>query len=75
MTETLPLGAINIWAIVKVLALVLLAMYLVFAFVIVRQVKVMTQTLHLGFDSPAKLLSYLHFGFAVFVFIAALIIL
>jgi len=65
----------NTWVLIKVLALVLLGMYLVFAFVVTRQVKLMTSTLHLGFEVPAKTLSYFHLAFAAFVFLAALVIL
>ncbi|HUC94587.1 MAG TPA: DUF5657 family protein [Candidatus Saccharimonadales bacterium] len=65
----------NTWILLKALTLVLLATYLVFAFVVTRQVKLMTRTLHLGFESPAKILSYFHLVFAIFVFFAALIIL
>ena len=68
-------GSFNTWILIKALALVILGMYLVFAFVITRQVKLMTSTLHLGFDAPAKILSYFHLAFAVLVFLAALIIL
>lgn len=65
----------NGWLLIKALALVLLGMYIVFAFVVTRQVKLMTRTLHLGFEGPVKMLSYFHLAFAVFVFFAALIIL
>jgi Family of unknown function (DUF5657) len=65
----------NTWVLIKALALVLLGMYLVFAFVVTRQVKLMTKTLHLGFDTPAKFLAYFHLVFAFLVFFAALIIL
>ncbi|HTK03158.1 MAG TPA: DUF5657 family protein [Alphaproteobacteria bacterium] len=65
----------NVWILVKTLALVLLGMYLVFSLVVVRQVKMMTDTLQLGFETPAKFLAYFHLAFAVFVFIAALVIL
>lgn len=65
----------NTWILIKALALVLLGMYLVFAFVVTRQVKVMTDTLQLGFEATAKMLSYLHLAFAVLVFLSALIIL
>ncbi len=68
-------GGFNTWILIKALALVILGMYLVFAFVITRQVKLMISTLHLGFDAPVKILSYLHLAFAVLVFLAALIIL
>jgi hypothetical protein len=65
----------NTWILFKALALVILGAYLVFAFVIIRQVKLMVNTLHLGFEAPAKFLSYVHLVFALFVFFAALIIL
>lgn len=65
----------NEWILIKALALVVLGMYLLFAFVITRQVKIMTDTLHLGFEAPTKALSYFHLAFAVLVFLAALIIL
>lgn len=69
------LTGFNTWILIKALALVMLGMYLIFAFVITRQVKLMTTTLHLGFDAPAKFLAYFHLAFAVLVFLAALIIL
>ena len=65
----------NDWILLKALALVILGVYLVFAFVIIRQVRLMTETLRLGFEKPAKFLSYVHLVFALFVFFAALIIL
>jgi len=73
--ETLLTSGFNTWILIKALALVLLGMYIVFAFVITRQVKLMTSTLHLGFEAPAKFLSYFHLAFAVLVFFAALIVL
>lgn len=66
---------LSIWFLVKIAALILLALYLVFALVVVRQTKLMTSTLNLGFETPIKILSYIHLGFAVFVFLTALIIL
>jgi len=65
----------NTWILIKALALVLIGMYIIFAFVITRQVKLMTSTLQLGSETLVKLLSYLHLAFAIFVFLAALIIL
>jgi len=73
--ENILTGSFNTWILIKALALVLLGMYLIFAFVITRQVKLMTSTLYFGFDTPAKILSYLHLAFAVLVFLTALIIL
>jgi hypothetical protein len=68
-------GGFNTWILIKALALVLLAMYIIFASVIIRQVKLMTSTLQLGSETLMKLLTYLHLAFAIFVFLAALIIL
>ena len=68
-------GGFNIWILVKALTLVLLGMYIIFAFVIVRQVKLMTSTLQLGSETFMKLLTYLHLAFAILVFFSALIIL
>ncbi len=67
--------AFNVWFLVKALALMLLGMYIIFAFVVTRQVKMMTKTLHLGFEGLTKFLSYLHLAFALFVFFAALVVL
>jgi hypothetical protein len=69
------LASISIWMVIKTLALVLLGMYLIFALVVVRQVKLMTDTLQLGFEGLAKILSYFHLAFAILVFISALVIL
>ena len=70
-----PIFGISIWLVVKVAALILLGMYLVFALIVVRQVKLMTDTLSLGFEGPIILLSYIHLAFAVLVFLAALVML
>ena len=71
----MPITDLSIWFFVKIAVLILLALYLVFALVVVRQMKLMTDTLKLGFETPIKILSYIHLGFAVFVFLTALIIL
>jgi hypothetical protein len=71
----IPIIGIDFWLIIKIAALVLLGMYLVFAWVIVRQVRLMTDTLQLGFEGPTKLLAYIHMIFAIFVFLAALLLL
>jgi hypothetical protein len=69
------LAGFSLWFFVKIAILILLALYLVFALVVVRQTLLMTSTLKLGFETPIKILSYLHLGFAVFVFLTAMIIL
>lgn len=73
--ENFLLTGFNMWILIKAFTLVLLVMYLIFAFVIIRQVKLMTSTLQLGIEVPVKFLSYLHLAFAILVFLSALIIL
>ena len=70
-----PIFGISIWVVVKIAALILLGLYLVFSLVVVRQIKLMTSTLSLGFEAPIITLGYIHLAFAILVFLAALIIL
>lgn len=72
---TSPIFGISIWLVVKVASLILLGMYLIFALIVVRQIKLLTSTLTLGFETPITLLGYIHLSFAILVFLAALIIL
>lgn len=65
----------TIWAVVKILILIFLAIYIIFALVLIKQVTLMTTTLEVGFETQLKLLSYLHFLFAIAVFAFAIIIL
>ncbi len=71
----IPFTSFSLAMLFKVITLVLLAMYLVFSWVVVRQVKLMTDTLQLGFEGLVKTLAYAHLAFALLVFFIALIIL
>jgi hypothetical protein len=73
--ENLLIGGFNIWSLIKVLIVIILGMYIIFAYVLTRQVKLMTKTLQLGFEAPTKFLSFIHLVFAIVVFFAALILL
>lgn len=66
---------LSLWFIIKILALILLGMYIIFALVVVRQVKLMTHTLQLGFEQFTKTLVFAHLLFAILVFVAAMVIL
>lgn len=70
-----PVFGISVWLVVKIATLIVLGLYLVFALVIVRQIKLMTTTLALGYEGFITLLGYIHLAFAVLVFLTALIIL
>lgn len=66
---------INIWQIGKVFVLIGMAVYVVFAFVVVRQVKLMTEVVSGILTGFLKLVSWLFFLFSVGVFILILLFL
>jgi hypothetical protein len=49
-----------------------LIVYLVFAFIIVRQVSLLTRTLGTALSPWLKLISWLHFGFSLLLLIVAI---
>ena len=61
--------------ILKGFAVFALILYVIFALVLVRQVQLMTYTLEVGFEKPVRLLSIIHFLFAIAVFLLALFVL
>lgn len=71
----IPLLGISIWGVAKVFILIAFFLYIIFSFVVVRQVQLMTGTLEVGFETQLKIISYLHLAFAILVFLAALIVL
>ena len=71
----IPFTTISVLSIVKLATLIILTIYLIFALVVVRQVRLMTDTLQLGFEGIVIFLSYLHLIFAVFVFLMTMVIL
>ncbi len=68
------LGIAPVWTIVKIFFLVGLSVYLIFAFVIIRQTQIMTNTIKLQFEWIIKILAVIHFllalGILVFAFIS-----
>lgn len=66
---------LSIWPVIKILVIILLGIYIVFSYVIVRQVQLMTDTLVIGFEKQLKFLAFLHFLFAIAVLIFSIIIL
>lgn len=49
----------------KVLIVVFMVLYLVFAVIVVRQVNLMTKTLQIGLESTLKVFAFLHLFFAL----------
>lgn len=61
--------------VLKVAALVFLLLYLVFAAILIRQVKIMTDTLEIGLERFIKVFVFMHFTFALGVFLLSIFIL
>lgn len=72
MITNLDLSA---WFLVKLLFLSAFLLYVAFAGIVVRQINLMTNTLEVGLEGFLRLVSWMHFAFAVGVFILAVLIL
>lgn len=70
-----PIIGISIWSILKVFIIIFMVLYLIFAFVVVRQVQLMTDTLEVGFEGQLRFFSFLHLLFAAAVLIFSIFIL
>lgn len=66
---------LTIWLLVKILFLIGLGIYIFFAAIIIRQVALMNRTLKGTLDIGVRLLAWIHFLAAIFIFILALLIL
>lgn len=71
----IPVLGISVLTIAKVFILFALAIYIVFALVVIRQIGLMIKTVEVGFALPIRLIGWSHLLFAVGIFILALIIL
>lgn len=58
---------------IKIAVLIFMVFYLIFAGIVVKQTRVMTETLQVGFEAPIKVLSLIHFVFALITLFLALI--
>jgi hypothetical protein len=68
-------GSDSVWQIVKIAILFLCFFYIIFSLIVAKQVKVMTETLEIGFEKEISLIAKIHLVVAVAFFVAALIIL
>ena len=64
-----------VFLIFRVLAYVGLTVYTIFSLVIVKQVRLMTDTLKFGFEKGIKTIAMMHFIFALVVFVVAILVL
>lgn len=63
---------INVWGVGKLFVLIGLAVYAIFAFVVVRQVKLMTEVVSGILTHSLRIVSWIFFLFSVSVFFLAL---
>jgi len=66
---------LDVWIVLKWPFLLLFLFYLAFAFIVVRQVGLMSRTLNGVLDTQLKLIAWLHLLISLFVFVLALMIL
>lgn len=69
------LTSISIWGVAKLLVLVALGIYLVFAVVVVRQVYAMVKVVSSELDSVIKIIAWLHLILALLVVFLAVVVL
>ncbi len=75
MNLDLLFQSITLLTIVKVLVVVLLVVYLIFAGLMMLQIKAMTRAITMKDDFIIQILGVLHFVFAILVFLMAVFIL
>lgn len=63
------------WLLAKIVVIVFMVIYNIFAVVVVKQVNLMTATLRIGLESTIKVVVYLHFAFAVGLLLIAVFVL
>lgn len=71
----IPILNISTWFIVKIFILVALIVYLVFSLMVVRQTRLMTETLKVNMGAFLRTFSYFYLALAVGILLLALIIL
>ena len=71
----MPVEVFDPWILVKIAFLVALGIYAFFAFVVVRQVYLMTSTVQTGAEFLVKTIGWVHLLISVGVFLLALVIL
>jgi len=72
----IPVGfEVPVWGVAKLIILVGLLFYLVFAVVVIRQVQLMTKTIAGELDRTIRIVSWIHFALSVGVFLGVFLFL
>lgn len=73
--ETLSQFGPSILLVFKLAILLFLIIYIIFAGIVVKQVRIMTETLQVGMEQTIRMLSVVHFIISLIVFVLAVFIL
>lgn len=66
-------STVFLFDILKIMILVGFGIYIIFAFVVVRQIQIMTRTITTGLKIPVTMLGLIHLGFALAVWLFAFV--
>jgi len=66
---------LQVWDVAKVFVCFTFLLYVIFAFVVLRQVNLMARTLAVPIDLSIKTAAWLHLGLAIVAFLLALMVL
>jgi hypothetical protein len=75
MQDILTSGASTVFVLLKIGFLVFLFIYVIFAGVIIKQVRMMTDTLDLGLETQIKLIVLIHFLISLVILVLAFFLL
>ena len=73
--QNLTFGSFNLWVLIKILFIIGFGLYLAFAVIVIRQVKIMSEVIEGLSVWPLKILAWIHLGIAIFIFLLSIIIL
>jgi len=65
--------SLSFWSVTKLVALVAILIYIVFTFIVIRQVSAMTEFITSPINFYLKLMAFLLFGVSVLVFVSCLL--
>jgi len=73
--RNLTFGSFNFWVLIKILFVIGFGLYLAFAAIVIRQVKIMSEVIEGLSVWPLKIFAWIHLGVAIFIFLLSIIIL
>jgi hypothetical protein len=73
--HNLTFTSFSFWPLVKILVVIGFGLYLAFAVIVIRQVKIMSEVIEGLSVWPLKIFSWIHLGVAIFIFLLSIIIL